>query len=253
MREKSNYNILITMLKKLRSFLPVWVHLILRLPKIMFLMPLSFEGRATIRHFALMTEWKSPAEKIGNRAASVALEDIIDRQRVRILHPTAQNGDVTTYELYVLNCLVKSIGPKNIFEIGTLHGRTTVNLLDSAEGLETLYTLDIMEELPSNRFAGHPRADHVKRIVCDSRDLDTTPYRRRMDFVFIDADHTYDAVVNDSKKAMEMLSNPGVLVWHDYTFVSDTKRACNEFIMQYPRRRYVQIVDTTFLVMLADG
>ena len=72
-----------------------------------------------------------------------------------------------------------------------------------------------------------------------------------MDLIFIDADHTYNAVVNDSNKAMEMLRPGGVLVWHDYTVVGGTKRACNEFISQHPGQRFVQVADTTFLMMFS--
>lgn len=241
------------MLKKIQSFLPVYVYVASRLLKVLVVMPLTFCGRATVRQFAQMLGWKNPADRINNEAVSNTLEDVIERQCVRILHPSADNGDVSTYELYVLNSLVKALKPKTIFEIGTLHGRTTVNLLDNADRLEALYTLDIMDELSSNWFAQHPQSGKVKRIVCDSRHLDIAHYRNKMDLVFIDADHTYDAVVSDSQKALDMLSATGVLVWHDYTFVSDTKRACHHFMRQYPNRRYVHIVDTTLLVMLADS
>jgi len=252
-REKTKNDLMLPMiLQRLRSFLPVYAHLSLRVPKILFLMPLSYPGRAMIRSFAATTGWKNPADKIENHATCGRLEEIIGQQGVRILFPTAEFGDVSTYELYVLNSLVKALRPKNIFEIGTLHGRTTVNLLDNADELETLYTLDIMEDLPGNRFAGHPRSAKVKRIVCDSRDLDVRPYRNMMDLIFIDADHTYDAVLGDSAKALEMLSAKGAIAWHDYTSVSDTKRACHEFMRQNPGRRYVHVKDTSLLVMLAD-
>ena len=213
-------------------------------------MPLSYYGRATIRAMASLLGWENPCGKIRNEAPTLRLDEVIQPQCIRILYPTPSLGDVTTYELYVLNSLVKAFVPKTVFEIGTLHGRTTVNLLDNAEQLDTLYTLDILEELPDNKFLTHPKAGKVKRIVADSRNLETQPYHARMDFIFIDADHTYDAVINDSGKALDMLTPKGVLVWHDYTLVIDTKRACHQFMQQHPNHRYVQIENTTLLVML---
>ena len=227
--------------------------IVLRLPRILLYMPLSFYGRAALRYFAFMTGWRNPADNIKNQAPSKPLEEITGRQCVHILYPTAQLGDVSTYELYALNSLVKAFKPRTIFEIGTLHGRTTVNLLDNAENLETLFTLDIMEELPANLFARHHQSYKVKRIVCDSRQVDITPYKSKVDLIFIDADHTYEAVVSDSRKAVEMLRSTGLLVWHDYTVVGDTKGACHEFMRMHAGRQFVHIVDTTLLVMLPEA
>jgi predicted O-methyltransferase YrrM len=240
-------------LNKIRSFLPVYLYLIGQLPKTLLVRPGSFYGRATIRAIVSLLGWKNPCDQIKNLAPTRALGEVVPAQTVRILHPLAHLGDVSTYELVVLNSLVKAFKPKNIFEIGTLHGRTTVNLLENAEQLEVLYTLDILEELPVNRFSTHPRAAKVKRIVVDSRQLDVGPFAGEMDFIFIDADHTYDAVVNDSRKAMEMLSPGGCVVWHDYTMMPDTKQACHQFMGKHPGRRFVQIEDTTLLVMLPVG
>lgn len=237
-------------LKKIKFFLPVYGYLVLHLCRVLFVMPWSFYGRATIRALVALLGWKNPSDQIRNEAPTQPLAAVVPPQAVRILHPMPYLGDVTTYELYALNSLVRALGPKNIFEVGTLHGRTTVNLLENADQLETLYTLDILEELPANKFSSHPRVAKVKRIVTDSRKLDTGPYAGKMDLIFIDADHTFDAVVNDSQKALEMLSPNGCVVWHDYTAVIDTKNACNQFIRQHPERRFVQIEDTTLLVML---
>lgn len=237
-------------LKKLKFFLPVYGYLILHLCRVLFVMPWSFYGRATIRALVSLMGWKNPCERIRNEARTQPLNEVVPPQQVRILYPTPSLGDVTTYELYVLNSLVSAWAPRNIFEIGTLHGRTTVNLLENAEQLDMLYTLDILENLPANKFSTHPRVSKVKRIVADSRKLDVGPYTGRMDLVFIDADHTFDAVLNDSRKSFEMLSPNGCIIWHDYMAVVDTKNACHQFMREHPERRYVQIEDTTLLVML---
>lgn len=242
-----------TALNKIITFLPVYLYLIGQLPKTLLIRPFSFYGRATIRAIVSLLGWKNPCDQIKNLAPTQPLGELVPAQAVRILHPTAYLGDISTYELVVLNSLVKAFKPRNVFEIGTLHGRTTVNLLENAEQLEVLYTLDILEVLPANKFSNHPRVAKVKRIVADSRKLDVGPYAGKMDFIFIDADHTYDAVVSDSMKAMEMLSSGGCLIWHDYMMMPDTKQACHEFMQQHPGRLFVQIEDTTLLVMLPAG
>lgn len=238
------------MLNKLKSFLPVYLYFVLRLPKILFWMPLSFYGRSMIRVLCADMGLKNPADAIPQPVQSIRLDALVPAQPVDLLHPVPYHGDISTYELITLNSLVKHYQPKTLFEIGTLHGRTTVNLLANSPDGATVYTLDILEELPDNKFASHPRAKDVKRIVNDSRTLDTTPYAKKMDFVFIDANHEYDFVLNDSEKAMELVSDNGVVVWHDYTFVAETKRAINDFMARYPNKTFQHITDTTMIVMI---
>jgi predicted O-methyltransferase YrrM len=36
------------------------------------------------------------------------------------------------------------------------------------------------------------------------------------EFIFIDAGHRYEEVLNDSRRALEVLSPNGCVVWHDY-------------------------------------
>ena len=89
-----------------------------------------------------------------------------------------------------------------------------------------MYTLDIPPEkrhtLPErgwdrtidDRVIGElyrrsPHAGRIEQILCDSRALDTAPYAGSMDFVFIDASHDYESVVNDTR-ALDLCRGRGV-------------------------------------------
>ena len=38
-----------------------------------------------------------------------------------------------------------------------------------------------------------------------------------MDFIFVDGSHSYDYVLNDSRKALSLLrGGKGIILWHDY-------------------------------------
>jgi hypothetical protein len=142
-------------------------------------------------------------------------------------------GDTVIEDTIAVSTLVHLHKPKTIFEFGTFRGLMTVNMAINAPPDARVYTLDIPPEkrdtLPArgwdrtidDRVIGElyrrsAHADRITQILCDSRALDTTPYAGRMDFVFIDASHDYESVVNDTKKAMEMVSEDGVVAWHDY-------------------------------------
>jgi hypothetical protein len=52
-----------------------------------------------------------------------------------------------------------------------------------------------------------------------------------MDMVFIDADHSYESVLSDTKKAFRMVSKGGsgkVILWHDLRPHSAVERAMVE-------------------------
>jgi len=69
-----------------------------------------------------------------------------------------------------------------------------------------------------------------------------------MDFVLIDAGHEYESVKNDTNKALEMLTDSGWLVWHDYPtapgvadFLDEFARGENVFRIPNTRLAYSQI------------
>jgi hypothetical protein len=50
----------------------------------------------------------------------------------------------------------------------------------------------------------------------DSRVFDFSPFYGKMDLVFVDASHAYEAVLNDSLQAFKLISDTGIIVWDDY-------------------------------------
>jgi predicted O-methyltransferase YrrM len=121
------------------------------------------------------------------------------------------------FELTVLCALAKFFAPKNVFEFGTYRGWTIANLaLNLPEGSE-LTTLDIFTLPIEDEFIGRVFAEKkIKRLVGDSRIYDFSTLNGSIDFIFIDADHSKEAVERDSRNALAMLSARGTILWHDY-------------------------------------
>ena len=46
--------------------------------------------------------------------------------------------------------------------------------------------------------------------------FDYSPYHGRVDFVFIDGNHSIRYVASDTEQALKMLAPGGVILWHDY-------------------------------------
>lgn len=181
----------------------------------------------------------------GRRLPTVSIAGITsDETPVCLPEPISVEGNATLLELLVLARLVKERQPRSLFEIGTFDGRTTMVLaanapddarvctLDLPAGHSTAHSLDPAEqhlvEKPSSgaRISGAP-AQRVTQLYGDSATFDFSTYA--CDFVFVDASHAYEYVLNDSRKALEMTREAhGLIVWHDYGEWEGVTRALNE-------------------------
>lgn len=145
---------------------------------------------------------------------------------------------------------------RRVFEFGTYMGRTTVGLAAISPEVQ-VNTLNLP---PSDdprygpyigrMIAASPHKDRINQIYADSRNFDTEPYAAKMDYIFIDADHSYEAVKNDTEKAFEMLSPGGMVIWHDYAPKSPGVYGyLKELSIQRPLFR----IKNTCLVLYIDG
>jgi hypothetical protein len=156
-------------------------------------------------------------------------------RKVSLLDLGSRPGGTTFFETYLMACLIKSLGARTVFEFGTFEGRTTLQLALNAPEEATIYTLDLPECSPATRFdLAYPKeacsrrlpigglfqqraeSGKIMQLLLDSADVDFEPFRGKVDFVFIDADHGMSYVKSDSENAFSMLSPQGVILWHDY-------------------------------------
>lgn len=64
----------------------------------------------------------------------------------------------------------------------------------------------------------------VCQIYCDSRQWDTSNYPPGFfDSVFIDGGHQPEVVVNDTRKALELLRKGGLIMWHDFCPIPEVR------------------------------
>lgn len=161
----------------------------------------------------------------------------------------AVDGNVSERELVTICRLVRDCAPVELFELGTFDGRTTINLATNSPSTARVHTLDLpRESLGSSaapihahevryankaksgaRYKGADVEAKIEQLYGDSGTFDFSPYYDRMDFVFVDASHAYEYVVNDSLHAIRMLrSGHGIILWHDYSRWDGVTRALNE-------------------------
>lgn len=130
-------------------------------------------------------------------------------------------------ELETLATLVARVKPKRMIEFGCNEGRTAKVMLrefpiQSYVGVDVLpgyqFTCKVQSrEVPKD--PGHlAMHDHRFQLLLRARGTwDLTPDDlRQADVIFIDGDHSYDAVMHDTILASKVVNPGGLIVWHDY-------------------------------------
>ncbi|WP_441280326.1 class I SAM-dependent methyltransferase [Tardiphaga sp. 862_B3_N1_1] len=145
---------------------------------------------------------------------------------------------------------------KRIFEFGTYTGRTTCGLASIADDVK-VFTLNLppADDPRYGPYIGtliktSPYRDRVEQLFSDSRTFDTSAFASSMDYVFVDADHSYEGVKNDTLKAFEMLKPGGMVIWHDYAPKSP---GVFGYLQELSHERPLFRIRNTCLVLYIDG
>lgn len=141
------------------------------------------------------------------------------------------------WEFEQLVSIIRDLQPSTAMEIGTHNGGTLYPLCRLAEPHATIISLD----LPKGAFGGgyHPlKLPIYKRFATPSQKLhfvrsdshaETTLIKienllagRKLDYLFIDGDHSYQGVKQDFEMYSSLVRSGGVIVFHD---VAEHERA----------------------------
>lgn len=194
---------------------------------------------------------------------------------VYLLEKEKHNGNVRLAELGVL-CHAASRCPqgRNVFEIGTFDGRTTLNLARNVPGDCRVFTLDLPPDHetsyslePGERhFVEKPEsgkryknclpeyrayAGRIKQLLGDSASFDFSDYLGTCGLVFVDGSHAYEYAWKDSITALELVTPGGVIVWHDYGVWEGVTRALEQ--LETERGLGLLHIKGTSLVVLKDA
>ena len=178
-------------------------------------------------------------------------------------------------ETQILASLVAYLKPKTIFEIGTYNGFTTIHFASNSPPDTRVYTLDLpadfgkqfsgakklsnysyddllvvklsMKNIHNRVFHNHPTQKKITELFGDSMNFDFSPYYKKMDLVYIDGSHAYKYVESDTHNAFKMLTDNGVIIWHDFDFIihRDVFRYLNQLVKTH---KIYSIPNTRFAI-----
>jgi len=190
----------------------------------------------------------------------------------------ARYGNVSFEESLALAYLVESLKPRRTFEIGTFDGFSTYHLAMNgapdaevltlnlpaedggsaalARGTDSEYFGDNKTHLELQRrgvgsvYRASPAARKVRQLFGDSLTFDFSPYRGSIDLVFIDGGHSLECVAKDTESALAMLSDRGVIAWHDFNV---QHRDVYAFLRRFAETRKTYWIAGTRLALHGPG
>jgi predicted O-methyltransferase YrrM len=142
------------------------------------------------------------------------------------------DGGSLPTDLALLKKLARRIPHCSYFEIGTWRGESVANVASVAE---ICYTLNLsaeeMKALGLNQryidLHGYfsKNIPNIKHLEGNSLSFDFQSLNRKFDLIFIDGDHHFEMVKNDTRQVFSHLMHENsMVVWHDYARNPETVR-----------------------------
>jgi len=142
-----------------------------------------------------------------------------------------EGGSIVT-DYLLLSALTKKLNKPTCFEIGTWRGESALCMAKHANKVVTLNLskqeligLGLSKEYVELQGYLCNRAINIEQLWGNTYNYDFSEHHRAYDLIFVDGDHKYKSVVNDTKIAEKLMKNRNsVIVWHDYGFGTETVR-----------------------------
>ncbi len=142
------------------------------------------------------------------------------------------DGGSLPTDLALLKKLAGRIPQCSYFEIGTWRGESVANVASVAEDC---YTLNLSGKEMQEKGLGQRYIDlhrfyskdlpNVSHLEGNTLSFDFQSLNRKFDLIFIDGDHRYEMVKNDTGKVFDhLVHDKSVVVWHDYARNPETIR-----------------------------
>jgi Methyltransferase domain len=140
----------------------------------------------------------------------------LDGQIVRIGQIPHGSWSTPLADVVMLLKIALCIAPKRLMEIGSFRGYTALLLAQHISPSAKIVTIDRQPD-HGEAYRGTSLASMIERRVGE---VDWAMFARdeteSYDLIFVDADHSYANVRNDTELVLPLLSPAGFIVWHDY-------------------------------------
>ncbi len=172
--------------------------------------------------------WRSyVAKKYPNFSGGLRSVDhgnLFDSFEISVDPYTFLDGGSMPTDLALLNNFARKIDNCSYFEIGTWRGESVANVARFAHechtlnlSLEEMRSMRLPEKYIELHFSFSKTLENVVQLFGNSLYFDFESLGKKFDLIFIDGDHHYEMVKNDTEKVFKhLMKEKSIVVWHDY-------------------------------------
>lgn len=141
-------------------------------------------------------------------------------------------GTSLVTDIMLLKSLARSFKKCSYLEIGSWRGESIANVAEVADNCTSI-TLSATEMKAlgfSDTFINvhgiySKNIDNITTIEHNSQTFDFSRLKNKFDLIFIDGDHSYSGILNDTRKTFVLRRDSNsIIVWHDYGFTTESVR-----------------------------
>ncbi len=155
---------------------------------------------------------------------TVDITDLVTELNETVSPYSSVDGGSTPIDLALLKGLARNLKDCNYLEIGTWMGESVSNLANVAKYCVTLNLPDeqMLKMGENKKYVDLHRfysknLQNVNHIQANSQTFDFSSLQQKFDLIFIDGDHHYESIKNDTENAFKLLKDDtSIIVWHDY-------------------------------------
>jgi predicted O-methyltransferase YrrM len=173
------------------------------------------------------TRYKTEVQKkynLPHGLPTINCKDIFGEQEITVSPFSLLDGTSWPIDIALLKALAMQFDNCEYLEIGTWRGESVANLAQVSGHCTTINLPDDEMRkmgLDENYIKLHRCFSHhlknVTHVQANSINYDFKTLNKKFDLIFVDGDHHYAGVKNDTQKVFELLRNENsVIVWHDY-------------------------------------
>lgn len=156
----------------------------------------------------------------------VEIRDLIENKIDKKIESFLLDGSSLITDLQLLIAIANRNDVKSYLEIGTWRGESVYNVAKEIENCTTInlsakeiIALGLSEKYANLHAILSKKKSNIIHIEANTKNFDFSTLQKKYDLIFIDGDHSYEMVVNDTKKVFKnLLHENSIIVWHDYAY-----------------------------------
>ncbi|SMD31914.1 Predicted O-methyltransferase YrrM [Reichenbachiella faecimaris] len=164
----------------------------------------------------------------------------LSSNRSKEVSSIAKSGITERWQSEILINLIEYNKCQTLLELGTSLGINAI-YLSHAKNINQVVTIEGNQELAHIAQANFKQlAPQEIELVVSDIDHFLGQNSRPFDFIYIDANHAFDATMSYFEQSMEIISEQGIIVLDDINWSSDMRRAWQTLISKFPDHLYIE-------------